>query len=181
MSRSSARRLLPILFGLFVPLLAGCKRDALHPPPSSPVERPNAAAIAALPSYGWPSLRGDAAWLKASTEDERMRILEALEARPCLDYIYNHDHPVKGALEPAVAEEALRLCRGQGVRAEAARSLARDAEQRHAISLCAAAYSEYEMFVEERLDLWPQGHPKRAQAVYGLLETCKGRLHDLGR
>jgi hypothetical protein len=58
--------------------------------------------------------------------------------------------------------------------------LVRDAEQAHAVSVCAAAYGEYEMFLEERLEI-DSDDPRRAQAIHGMLEICKGRMRDLAR
>jgi hypothetical protein len=110
-----------------------------------------------------------------------MKVHDAIEAPlSCLDYIYLHDGPVKARLDSKVVREGLRLCRGQGRRAEAARALARDAEQAHAVSICSAAYAEYEVFLEQRLDR-RYDNPAHAQAIDGLLATCKGRLRDLAR
>lgn len=122
--------------------------------------------------------------------EQRMRVVTAIDDAilPCDNFIFYKDRPIVSSPPPEVVQEAKRVCGGLGARIERARALALDEEQRLAVSDCSAAYREYEILQEERLQAMSpllrissirgqSGH--RERAIEAMFDICDGRLKEL--
>lgn len=119
-----------------------------------------------------------------------MRVVTAIEdvTRPCDNFIFDKDRPIVSAPPLEVVQEAKRVCGGLAAPIERARALALDDEQRRAVSDCSAAYRQYEILQEERLQAMSpvlrinsiRGQPgPRESAVEAMLEICRESLKAL--
>lgn len=155
-------------------------------------ESSRASAEAALAAMA-PAERRHALWLSErygrrpspTDEEDRWRVLESIDrsSRSCRNFIFANDTPIRPSLARPLIEQAQKTCRGVGSAIEEARPWVRDAEQAHVVSLCAAAYTEYERLQGTRIEFLAKPDRKPdpyALAVEAMIEVCHGRQVDLG-
>lgn len=105
--------------------------------------------------------------------------------RGCTEVLHEFDRPISPDPELAMVRRAQLACANTGPAIERLRVLARDHEQRRAVCMCSAAFTEYAALQGQRLDRRATdastAPDKRDLFVEGLYDVCLEILRELGR